>query len=109
MKSFAQFLVETLNCKDLSSKIKFSGTLEENNEVLSLLSKLIHSDCDTLIDLYCCIEEHIKPNFNKMGNMTRIRDSDKKHISKILNNLRNLIIDELAIKNCSIPNCTKRI
>jgi len=108
MKTFSEMIIESINCNQLSKSFSFSGTLEENIKGMTLSMKLLNSDCNSLIDLYCCIEENIKPKFYKYDNLTVINADHKKLIVKKLEYLSQLIIKQLLIRNCEVPNCIKK-
>ena len=57
--------------------------------------------------MYCCIEEHIKRNFCKSNNYTRINDEDKRLICAKLSLFTKTSKKRLALLLCDIPNCSK--
>jgi len=109
MKTYSEFMFESIDCNKVSSRFAFSGSLQENLSAIDTIIKLLESDCESLIDLYCCIEEHIKKNFSKTGNMTRVNDKHKKQIMMHLSTVTNELLVKLATKQCMVPDCTKRI
>jgi len=107
MKTYKEYLTESISCSKLANHFKFSGTLYDNEKGLKLISMFINSDCESIIDLYCCIRDRILSNYTKIDNMTRVNDNDKKKIVKILTVMINNILTILSSNRCNIPNCTK--
>ena len=102
MKTFRELcmMTETIECNKLSKHFKFSGTIEENENGLNLVRRLIDSDCVSLLDLLSCLEQ-LSSNFCKTGNMTRILDKDKRIICRGLSDLRTSLIEEINFKGCN--------
>lgn len=107
MKTFKELFNESLKCNSLSAQFSFSGSIEQNESAFIKTRMLINADCDTLVDLYCCIQEHIKPNFCKNGNMSRIRHADKLLICKALNDITATTAQVLK-RECDVADCSKR-
>jgi hypothetical protein len=107
MHSFDQFIVETLKCKDIIKHFNFSGTLEENEKALNNIKRLKDSDCETLLQLYCCIWDFVLKNFCKSNNYTVVNQEEKRKICKELQTLLEGIIEKIFILDCITPNCFK--
>jgi len=106
MRTFKEYLTESISCSKLTKHFKFSGTLNDNEKGLKLIPILTNSSCESIIDLYCCIRDRIINNFAKTGNMTRVNDNDKKKIVRILRLMTSDLLTILSSNKCNIPNCT---